>query len=150
MFNDSIKINGKVRIKIKRANGNVEITTIDNLVIKAGRDHIADQLVGQLQGPMSYMAVGEGTTTQIPTDTALESEISRHAFTTKTQGAGADAHKVEYIGDWGAGEAQGAITEAGIFNAVSGGVMLCRTTFPVKNIEAGDALAIQWTLTING
>ena len=43
----------------------------------------------------------------------------------------------------------GAITEAGIFNALTAGTMLCRTTFPVVNKAAGDSIVITWVVTIS-
>ena len=96
------------------------------------------------------MAIGSGTTGQVVGDTALETEINRKAFTSKSQGAGADANKVIYITEWAPGEGTGAITEAGIFNATSAGPLLCRTTFAVKNKGAGDSLTLTWTITISG
>jgi hypothetical protein len=47
------------------------------------------------------------------------------------------------------GVGTGAISEAGIFNASSGGTMLCRTVFPVVNKQASDTIAITWTITIS-
>lgn len=150
MSKDCIFAKGRLDITIKRADGSVEKDFVDNLVVTVGRGHIADQLSNQSQASMSHMAIGQGTTTQVVGDTALESELSRKAFTSKTQGTGGDANKVIYVGDWAAGEGTGAITEAGIFNAVSAGTMLTRTTFSVKNKGVGDSLSIQWTLTISG
>jgi hypothetical protein len=48
-----------------------------------------------------------------------------------------------------AGTATGAITEAGIFNAATGGTMLCRTTFPVINKGSADSLAVTWVVTVS-
>lgn len=149
-MNDNISAKGKLELVFKRENGQLDKYTYDNLVVTVGRAHIADQLAAQAQASMSHMAIGTGTTTQVVGDTALQTELSRKTFTSKTQGAGGDANKVIYVGDWAAGEGTGAIAEAGIFNAVSAGVMLTRTTFAVKNKGAGDSLSIQWTLTISG
>lgn len=147
---DNVLAKGKLDITINRANGTVEKDTVDNLVVTTGREHIADQLAGQLQAAVSHMAIGTGTTTEIVGDTTLESELNRKAFTSKDQGTGADANKIIYVADWAAGEGTGAITEAGMFNSAAAGVMLTRTTFDVKNKDVGDSLSIQWTLTITG
>ena len=40
------------------------------------------------------------------------------------------------------------LTEAGIFNAASGGTMLCRTVFAVVNKQADDTMTVTWTVTI--
>jgi hypothetical protein len=41
------------------------------------------------------------------------------------------------------------VTEAGIFNALTGGDMLCRTVFPVVNKGADDTMSVTWTVTLN-
>ena len=43
----------------------------------------------------------------------------------------------------------GAVTEAGIFNASSGGTMLCRTVFAVVNKGADDGMSITWQITVS-
>ena len=48
-----------------------------------------------------------------------------------------------------AGSGTGAITEAGVFNASSGGTMLCRTVFSVVNKGADDSMTITWTITVS-
>lgn len=147
---EQIKATGQLDITITRADGTKEKDKVKNLVVTVGRNHIADQLASQAEAGMSHMAIGEGTTTPVIDDTALEAELSRKVYTSKTQGAGADANKIVYLADWAPGEGTGAITEAGMFNGAAAGVMLTRATFAVKNKGAGDSLSIQWTLTISG
>lgn len=147
---DSVIGKGRIDCVLTKANGQVEAWGVENLVVTTGKNHIADQLADQGEAAISHMAIGEGTTTQVVADTALESEVSRKALTSKTQGAGTDANKVVYVADWAAGEGTGAITEAGLFNSATAGTMLTRTTFAVKNKDVGDSLSIQWTLTITG
>jgi len=122
---------------------------IPNLVVNTGRYHIADQMADQGEAAMSHIAIGTGTTAAAAGDTALETELDRNALTSTTQGSGANAHIVTYIGDWAAGDGTGAITEAGIFNNAAAGQMLCRSVFAVKNKGAGDALTLTWVLTIS-
>lgn len=145
-----MKISGEVTIILRGPDGRVkEREKTTNLVVTAGRNHIADQMAEQDQAAMSHMAIGTGTTAVDATDTALETELDRNALTSTTQGSGADAHKVTYVGDWAAGDGTGAITEAGIFNSASAGTMLCRSVFAVKNKGAGDTLTLSWVLTIS-
>lgn len=120
-----------------------------NLVVTVGKNHIADQMSDQGEAAMSHMAVGTGTTPAAAGDTALQTELDRNALTSITQGTGGDANKVTYVGDWAPGDGTGAITEAGIFNASSGGTMLCRRVFSVKNKDAADSLTITWELTFS-
>lgn len=145
-----IKVTGRVHIVLKGPDGRVkEKETVDNLVVTVGRQHIADQMADKGEAAMSHMAIGTGTTAADAADTALETELDRNALTSKTQGTGTDAHKVTYVADWAAGDGTGAITEAGIFNSASAGVMLCRSVFAVKNKAAGDTLTMTWILTLS-
>ena len=58
-------------------------------------------------------------------------------------------NEIAYVASFGAGEGTGAITEAGLFNAVTGGTMLCRTVFSVVNKGASDSMTITWTVTVS-
>jgi hypothetical protein len=145
-----LDITGEVEIVLHGPDGRIKAHEItSNLVVTAGRNHIADQMAEQDEAAMSHMAIGTGTTAAAAGDTALESELDRNALSSVTQGTGSDAHKVTYQGDWAAGDGTGAITEAGIFNSASAGTMLCRTVFAVKNKGAGDTLTLTWILTIS-
>jgi hypothetical protein len=146
----AVRAKGRVHICLKAPDGRIkEEETVDNLVVTAGRQHIADQMADQGAAAMSHMAIGTGTTAAANTDTALETELDRNVLTSKTQGAGSDAHKVTFVADWAAGDGTGAITEAGIFNSASAGDMLCRSVFAVKNKAAGDTLTLTWILTFS-
>ena len=147
MLNDSLKLKGRVGIVLKDKDGNVKETReIDNLVVDAGLDYIASRMEGTSSNVMSHMALGSGTTAAAAGDTDLESILgSREALdsTTVTDNA------VAYVASFEAGDATGAVTEAGIFNASSGGSMLCRTVFSVVNKAADDTMSVTWTITIS-
>jgi hypothetical protein len=154
MLKDKMKATGKVVVCLRGPDGKIkDRQTVRNLVVTTGREHIADQLSGILQAAMSHMAIGLGDgaggfTPAVLGDTVLQSELDRKVFTSKEQGTGGDSNKIVYITEWPAGEGTGAITEAGIFNAASGGVMMCRNGFDVKNKGVGDSLTLTWTITI--
>ena len=59
------------------------------------------------------------------------------------------ANAIAYVCTWAAGDATAALTEAGIFNASSGGDMLCRTVFSVVNKASADSMTITWTVTVS-
>jgi len=122
---------------------------IHNIVTDAGCAHIADQLASsQDEAAMSHMAVGTGTDAAAAGDTTLQTELDRNALTSWTQGAGADDHTVVYVGDWAAGDATGALTEAGLLNAAVAGTLLARTVYAVVNKGVADTLQVSWTLSI--
>ena len=148
--NGTVKVTGRVHFLIKGPDGKIKTDEWhNNLVVTTGKNYIADQLSDRGVAAMSHMAIGTGTTAPAATDTALQTELDRNALSSITQGSGADANKVTYICDWAAGDGTGAITEAGIFNSVSAGTMLCRSVFPVKNKGAADTLTLTWVLTIS-
>lgn len=140
---DEAKVKANVCLELFDKDGNLkERRLIHNTVPTAGKNHIADQLAASpSQNAMSHMAIGTGT----PTSTALGNELDRNALTSRT----ASNNVVTYVCDWAAGDGTGAITEAGIFNASSGGTMLCSASFSVINKGASDTLQITWTLTIS-
>lgn len=117
---------------------------VDNLVVDVGLDYIASRMKDATATAMSHMAAGSDGTTPAAGNTALGTELGRVALTSTT----VTSNVVEYIATFGAGTATGAIEEAGIFNAGSGGTMLCRTTFAVVNKGAADAMSITWEVTV--
>jgi len=148
-FKEHVGLKGKCHVQLFGPDGKLKDEEIVmNTVTEAGDAHVADQLASSHdEAEMSHMAIGTGTTAADPSDTALENELDRNALTSRTQGSGADDNDVIYVGDWAAGDGTGAITEAGIFNAASGGTMLCRAVFSAKNKGANDTLKITWTFT---
>tara|TARA_R100001463_G_scaffold120632_1_gene176729 strand:- start:1071 stop:1511 length:441 start_codon:yes stop_codon:yes gene_type:complete len=142
--NEQLNMTGHLQIEL---NGQV-VRDIDNLVVTAGKGFVASRMIGTSAGVMSHMEVGTGTTNPAANDTALESAVSssRTAFTTSASVSGA---VVTYVCAFAAGTGTGALTEAGIFNASSGGTMLCRTEFSVVNKGAADTMTITWTVTVS-
>ena len=141
MLNDGLKLTGKLSIAI---NDKV-VQEVPNLVVTAGKGYVASRMKDTSATAMSHMAIGTGSTAAAAGNTALGSESARTALTSTTV-SGAD---IVYVDTFAAGTGTGAITEAGIFNASSGGTMLCRTVFSVVNKGASDAMTITWTVTVS-
>lgn len=143
---DLANIRANVLVELTHEDGTKETREVHNLVVDAGKAHIADALSSAPgQGAMSHMAVGTGTTAPAAGNTALVTEIDRNALTSRTDAT----NVVTYVGDWAAGDAtNAAIAEAGIFNAASAGTMLARATFTAINKGASDTLKITWTVTV--
>lgn len=147
MISESMKISGEVSLVLTGPDGKVkqEITR-PNLVVTTGTAFIASRMEGTDDAVMSHMAVGSGTTTAAASDTDVESVLgTREAIDTSV----ATNNQIVYTCGFEAGDGTGAVTEAGIFNASTGGSMLCRTVFPVVNKQADDVLTITWTITIS-
>lgn len=141
MLNDDLKLTGKLTIAI---NGET-VKEVPNLVVTAGKGYVASRMKDTSATAMSHMAIGSGNTAAAAGNTALESELARTGLTSTTV-SGAD---IVYVDTFAAGTGTGAVTEAAILNASSGGTMLCRTVFSVVNKGASDAMTITWTVTVS-
>lgn len=143
---DSSKVTGSVNVVVRGDDGAIKQEfTVPNLVVDAGLDYIASRMEGTSDTVMSHMAVGTGTTAADAADTALETEAARVALTSTT----VTDNAVAYVATFAAGTGTGALTEAAILNASSGGTMLCRTVFSVINKGASDSMTVTWTVTIS-
>ena len=151
MVNEMIKATGELQITVYDINNNIKNqVVVPNLVVTTGKEAIADRLIDDSTAVMSHMAIGTDNGTILPlaaNNTNLGNIAgSRIAFTSSPSRTGA---VITYNAVFGAGVSTGAITEAGIFNASTGGTMLCRTIFPVVNKESSDSMTINWNVTIN-
>ena len=145
MIQDGLKVTGSVQICVFDKDGNVkDERKINNLVVTTGKNFIASRMVGTPTA-MSHMAIGAGTTAADAANTALESELGRVSLTSGTSTGAV----VTYVATFGAGTGTGAVTEAGILNAGSGGTLLCRSTFAVVNKGADDGMSITWQITVS-
>lgn len=147
MIKDTLKLKGELTIVVKDKDGKVKETRNEkNLVVNSGLEYICSRMVGTGASAMSHMAIGSGTTAATGSQTDLVSILgARETLDSST----ASANTVTYTSSFEAGDGTGAVTEAGIFNAVTAGTMLCRTTFPVVNKGANDTMAITWTITLS-
>ena len=143
--NDKSEATGKLTIEIKNPQGTViDTREVKNLVVDDGLEFIASRMKDTTSTAMSHMAIGTGSTAAAA-DTALGTEAARQGLTSTT----VTANAVAYVASFAAGTGTGAITEAGILNASSGGSLLCRTVFSVVNKGASDSMTITWTVTIS-
>ena len=143
---DESRALGKLTIEVKDKDGNLkQKQEVKNLVVDTGLDYIASRMKDATATAMSHMAIGTGSTAAAAGNTALGSEAARQALTSIT----VTSNAVAYVASFAAGTGTGAITEAGILNAASGGTLLCRTVFSVVNKGASDSMTITWTVTIS-
>lgn len=139
MLIENLKLSGRVIVAM---NGQV-IQEIPNLVVDTGKDFVASRMKEATTAVMSHMAVGTNTTAAAAGDTALGAESARVALSSTTVSSNA----VSYVATFSAGVGTGALTEAAIFNAASGGIMLCRTLYPVINKGASDEVTVTWEVS---
>jgi hypothetical protein len=145
-----------VQIVVRGPDGTVKHASVHNTMGAAGLEGTAEQLLDtpSLYVVPGWMAIGEGVPTGFGLTDKLGDELpvggttlGRIAFTTKTRTGAV----VTMVGDWGAGEAEGVITEAGLFDVVTPDTlnMWAGTNFPAINVGALDTLQITWTITVS-
>jgi|TARA_R110000822_G_scaffold8543_2_gene33486 hypothetical protein len=136
---------GKLHVALYGPDGALkEERLVTNVVVDDGLDYIASRVKDASATAMSHMACGSNATAAAAGNSALGTELGRVALTSTT----VTNASVQYIGDFPAGTGTGAVVEAGILNASSGGTLLCRTVFAVVNKGAADTLKITWTVTV--
>lgn len=148
MIQETMKLHGAITLMLTKANGDVETVHKDNIIVDVGFDFIADAIgkAASRPGVMGFIALGTGTAAAAAGQTALATELDRNAAT-YAHTAGTKAFS--FTANFPAGDATGAITEAGVFNAASAGTMLDRVVFPVVNKGADDSLTAVFTFTMS-
>lgn len=150
MHNENLKLSGQLNIVLKDKAGNVkDQREIKNLVVNSGLAYIASRMKDTSKSVMSHMGLGSGTTAAAASQTDLVTLLGSREALDGTAISGSNNEKVVYTSSFEAGDATGAVTEAGIFNAATSGDMLCRTVFSVVNKAADDTMSVTWTITLS-
>ncbi len=135
---------GDIELLIQRASGRIDRYYFPNLYTNVGLGRLAALEADEAVDPISHMAVGTGTTPAAGGDTALEAEIAGSRVAVTKSGSGASRI---YTAVFVEGVGNGAITEAGLFSAATGGQMSNRSVFGVKTKEPGEVFTFNWMLT---
>jgi len=125
-----------------------------NLITNAGFAAIASRLNGSgSEAVFASIGQGIGTTAASAANTALETErTAAGGASTVHAVAAATASRVtttqtndtaQWLGTISE-TATLAITESGVFNATTDGVLLCRQVFTAINVVTGDSLQLTW------
>lgn len=142
-----VKATGVVNLELFRDGKLINSITVPNLVVNSGKEYIASRATssGNL---MSHMAIGTSNVAAAPGQNILQAELARVAFDSAPTNEG---NIMKFVATFGqtVGTTTLNITEAAIFDASSGGNMLCRTTFAGFPKGAADSLTISWNITIN-
>ena len=152
-MNDTIKINGLIKLELTRDGKVIESREIKNTITNTGKAE-AINLLGNVSSPtaFTYLAVGIGTTAADATDIALESEIvdsglERAAATVTRQQTTVANDTLQLVKSWTVTGTK-AVTEAGILNDASTGILLGRQVFSAINVVAGDTLALTYKVVL--
>jgi len=145
-------ITGNVKITHKDKDGNIlSIDEGHNLVVNKGLEMVSKLLNGGSVLPFTFLQIGIGTTGAAAANTTLGTPI------TTPYNMAIKAGTCEYLASYIAkiyttftnnGDSSIAVTEAGIFDAITPGNMLCRKVFAAKNVVAAEAILVEWKITV--
>lgn len=133
---------------------NVSVMNISNLITNTGAAGVASRINGDgSEAAFTYIATGTGTTGANVTDTTLETELAASGLTR----AAATASRVttDVTNDTAqllksfSVTGTVAVTESGVLNAASSGVLLARQVFSAINVVNGDTLQITWKFDVD-
>jgi hypothetical protein len=126
----------------------------ENGLTNAGFAEVAGLITLDVGGTaFDYIAIGTGTTAFDPTQTALANEIKRKAGTGTRVTTTVTNDTAQYVTTFSSADGltgTSAVTESGVFNASTGGTMLCRQTFSSLSInwDSGDTLQVTWRVQV--
>lgn len=145
---DPLKIQGHINVKLYDKDMKLK-SEVDkkNVIVTVGKNFLAAWIAAASQANpfMNYIALGTGTTAAAAGDTALETEIGTRVAGVISSSTATWTNQATFA----PGVSTGAITEAGLFSASSGGTLFARQTFPVQNKLAGDTIVFTWNVTIS-
>lgn len=147
---DSLKPFGRIDLEIKRLDGSIERSSVNNLIVNAGKAQLA-LLAGDASAvPFTYLELGTSTTAVAASQTALQAAITdsglaRAAATVSrtTTNVTNDTLTLTYM--WTASGTK-TIEEIGIFNAASTGTMLGRALTTSKPLVSGETITATYNV----
>ena len=148
MTEDVVSLKGRVKLVHFRKGKLIEEIETPNVIVAAGMAQVAGLINGVVTDYFDYIAIGTGTTSASTADTSLEAETHRGSATTSrvTTTHSNDTAQLVHTFDF---TDSYAITESGVFDASSGGNMLCRQTFSAINVASGDSLQVTWKIQVS-
>jgi len=131
-----------------------ELGILRNIITNAGLSEMIKLVFGLGGTAFGYIAIGTGTAAESATDTALQAEIKRKAATktqTTTSVTGDTCLLTASFSSADGLTGTSAVSEAGIFNAATGGVLLARKVFSAVNVnwDAGDTLTVNYYIQLS-
>lgn len=150
------QLKGFIKIDHFDREGNlIESVETPNALTNTGFAEVAGIICTDTTGShtaFDYIAVGTGTTAATATDTQLETEETQNGLT-RAAGTGTRvqvnvANDTMQIVKSFSVTGTVAVTESGVLNASSTGILLCHQTFSAINVANNDTLQITWKVTV--
>lgn len=131
-----MKIKGKFSCNVIKKDGTVIAWQKDNMIVNSGYELLMTSMFekNNRPSPIGYIAFGSGTSLTTSDMTALENEVLRVPAEWSWD---PEARVVSVTANVTITDPI-IVTEAGLFNADSGGVMFDRVTFTAKGLDETD------------
>jgi len=149
---EKLGLRGEIEILLLDKDGKIkDVRRITNVITNTGKAQTAGLINGVVTTAFTYIAIGTGTTAESESDTALETESHRESATCSRVTTNVTDDTAQLQATFSGYTGTEAVTESGVFDASSGGNMLCRKTFSAINVDwdAGDSLQITWKITVS-
>ena len=145
---DAVTVTGQVLFQEILEDGTLGEAQRHNTVVTTGKNWIASRCAGGSSN-VTHAAIGNTATAVTVADTALGNELAR--ITVDVAGGTVSNNTITFTATFPAGTGTGVVSEAGLFNAASGGTMIARVAdgSVIMNKKATSAMKITWVLTIN-
>jgi len=145
---DKINLRGKLHITVHNVEtGEIEQRIIDNVVVKTGKQRIAELMLGLSNKIFNKIGVGSDNTTPTEDDTALGSQIGDKKTCTVLETTGADNSIARSRTFFGTQENNGTWREAGWFTEDN--VMLARALIsPEISKTSAKTVTLKWEVTV--
>lgn len=131
-----MKIKGRFSCNVQKADGTTICWQKDNMIVDGGYEFLLNSMFEKNNRPypISYIAFGSGSTATTSNMTALENEVIRvpAEWEWKPEQRVVSVYATITITD------PIVISEAGLFNAETGGIMFDRVTFTAKGLDETD------------
>lgn len=124
---------------------------VDNILTNAGMTDMAKNRTAESSNGTSHVAVGDNSTTETVSDTALGNELDRKAWSEKVTVNQTERYAGSFVRSDFASDV--TLTEAGGFTDSGGGdnIMIFRVTYSGKSIASGQIMTTQVAIThVNG
>ena len=147
MIGQQVTVSANVQVTVRDASTGAIVSQQEqkNLVVSGGLNLIRDLLDGDVVSGLTHLAVGTDSSAAAATQTSLGAEIYRDAVSQRTSND--QQLVVSYY--LASGSANGStLTEAGLFNAASGGTMFARVLLSPGIVKTA-AIAVTFTWSIN-
>lgn len=139
---ESISVSGEVALTFRRNGEITDKLSGKNLVVTSGKALIVSRLGSNSEGPVSFVAMGAGTSVANAAETALVAEIERVAAVNTSINNLFSLQAT--LG--GSILTDTSVAEFGLFSQSSGGILLARFVIAERTFVPGDEILVEWTL----